>query len=213
LDVLIGWPGGDWQATAQLAATLVGGYMFILWASSVLWVFRDIRQRTRDPVSQLTAVVISIVFPFVSLPIYAALRPSETLHDAYLRLLEREVLLYELGTLQGGSEPRRTGSQASSTAAAALAAEVVAAVPAAPAAQPAAGGSPLITRPVRKSVEASRPAPAARETPRTPPPTETPSRQSNESQQANQSQPARDSRSTNESPQPQGDPQVANESQ
>lgn len=110
LDVLIGWPGGDWQATARLAATLVGGYLFILWVTSVLWVYRDIQQRTHDPVSQLISVAISIVFPMVSLPIYTALRPTETLHDAYLRLLEREVLLAELWTMQGGGEPRLTTS-------------------------------------------------------------------------------------------------------
>ena len=94
-----------------MAGTLVGGYLIVLWATSVLWVYRDIRSRTRDPVSQLTAVAISIVFPLVSLPIYAALRPPETLQDAYLRLLEREVLLSELGSIQE-SEPRRpTGGE------------------------------------------------------------------------------------------------------
>lgn len=111
MDALIGWPGGDWQSTARLAGTLVGGYLIVLWATSVLWVYRDIRSRTRDPVSQLTAVAISIVFPLVSLPIYAALRPPETLQDAYLRLLEREVLLSELGSIQE-TEPRRpTGGE------------------------------------------------------------------------------------------------------
>lgn len=111
MDALIGWPGGDWQATARLVSTLVGGYLIVLWATSVLWVYRDIRARTRDPVSQLTAVAISIVFPLVSLPVYAALRPPETLQDAYLRLLEREVLLSELGSIQE-TEPRRpTGGQ------------------------------------------------------------------------------------------------------
>ena len=107
MDALIGWPGGDWQATARLAATLVGGYLFVLWATSVLWVYRDIQSRTRDPVSQLTAVAIAIVFPLVSLPIYAALRPPETLQDAYLRLLEREVLLSELGAIQQEGTTRR----------------------------------------------------------------------------------------------------------
>ena len=108
MDALIGWPGGEWQATARMAGTLVGGYLLVLWATSVLWVYRDIRSRTRDPVSQLTGVAISIVFPLVSLPIYAALRPPETLQDAYLRLLEREVLLSELGSIEQ-SEPRRPG--------------------------------------------------------------------------------------------------------
>ena len=108
MEALIGWPGGEWQATARMSATLVGGYMLVLWATSVLWVYRDIRSRTRDPVSQLTAIAISIVFPLVSLPIYMALRPPETLQDAYLRLLEREVLLSELGSIEQ-SEPRRPG--------------------------------------------------------------------------------------------------------
>ena len=165
LDVLIGWPGGDWQATARLAATLVGGYLFILWATSVLWVYRDIQQRTRDPVSQLTAVAISIVFPLVSLPIYAALRPPETLQDAYLRLLEREVLLSELGTMQGGGEPRRATSRAASTAVAAPA--VPAAAPASPLARaarpvpepparPTGAATPVPPRPVPARPEASR---------------------------------------------------------
>jgi len=124
LDVLIGWPGGDWQSTARLAATLVGGYLFILWATSVLWVYRDIQQRTRDPVSQLTAVAIALVFPLVSLPIYAALRPTETLQDSYLRLLEREVLLSELGELQSGGEPRRVAGRAKPVATNSAAANV-----------------------------------------------------------------------------------------
>jgi hypothetical protein len=111
LDALIGWPGGDWQSTARLAGTLVGGYLIVLWATSVLWVYRDIRSRTRDPVSQLTAVAIATVFPLVSLPVYAALRPPETLQDAYLRLLEREVLLSELGSIHE-AEPRRPGGGA-----------------------------------------------------------------------------------------------------
>ncbi len=106
LDVLIGWPGGDWQATVRLVATVVGGYLFVLWATSVLWVYRDIRSRTRDPISQLTAVVITVAFPLVSLPVYVALRPTETLQDSYLRLLEREVLLSELGAMQEGTVSR-----------------------------------------------------------------------------------------------------------
>jgi hypothetical protein len=158
LDVLIGWPGGDWQATAQLAATLVGGYLFILWTTSVLWVYRDIQQRTRDPVSQLTAVAISIVFPLISLPIYAALRPTETLQDSYLRLLEREVLLSELGAMQGSGEPRRATGRATSTAAQAA--------PAAAATQPVTsqaatsrGGAPVVgdSPPARTT---TRPEPA-----------------------------------------------------
>lgn len=100
MDVLIGWPGGDWQSTARMAGVLVGGYLLVLWVTAVLWVFRDIRSRTRDLASQLTAVTISIMFPLISLPIYVALRPPETLQSSYIRLLEREVLLTELGSIE-----------------------------------------------------------------------------------------------------------------
>lgn len=164
MDVLIGWPGGDWQATARLAATLVGGYLFILWATSVLWVYRDIQQRTRDPVSQLTAVAISIVFPLVSLPIYAALRPPETLQDAYLRLLEREVLLSELGTMQGSNEPRRATNRAPSPAngASATAPPVApAAAPESPSARSASPASPEPARSRQSTAESRRAAAAA----------------------------------------------------
>lgn len=102
MDVLIGWPGGDWQSTARMAGILVGGYLLVLWVTTVLWVFRDIRSRTHDLASQLTAVTISIMFPLISLPIYVALRPPETLQSSYIRLLEREVLLTELGVMEQG---------------------------------------------------------------------------------------------------------------
>ena len=74
----------------------------MLWVTTVLWVFRDIRSRTHDLASQLTAVTISIMFPLISLPIYVALRPPETLQSSYIRLLEREVLLTELGVMEQG---------------------------------------------------------------------------------------------------------------
>ena len=50
LDVLVGWPGGDWQTTAKIAGTLTVAYLLLIWLASVLWAFRDIRSRSADPV-------------------------------------------------------------------------------------------------------------------------------------------------------------------
>ena len=58
LDALIGWPGGDWQTTLKLAATLTVAYLLLLWLASVLWSFRDMRARTLDPVSQIIGVAL-----------------------------------------------------------------------------------------------------------------------------------------------------------
>ncbi len=99
MDVLIGWPGGDWQATARLAATLVIGYLALMWLASVIWTYRDISSRTRDPISQAVMLSIVVVLPIVGLPIYMALRPAETLQQAYDREIEQEAILADIQTL------------------------------------------------------------------------------------------------------------------
>jgi RNA polymerase subunit RPABC4/transcription elongation factor Spt4 len=90
------WPGGSWEATARIAAAIVGIYLAILWLSIVVWTYRDIRDRSRDLLFQVVAVLISLMFPFISLPVYLIIRPRETLAEAYDRTLEEETLLQEL---------------------------------------------------------------------------------------------------------------------
>lgn len=99
MDALIGWPGGDWQATARLAATLVIGYIALMWLASVIWTYRDIASRTRDPISQAVMLSIVVVLPIIGLPIYMALRPTETLQQAYDREIEQEAILADIQTL------------------------------------------------------------------------------------------------------------------
>ena len=96
MDVLIGWPGGGWQASARLFSALFGAYLLVLWLASILWAYRDIRARSDDPVSHLIGVTIATIFPIVGLPVYLILRPAETLTAAYERQLEQDTLLTEL---------------------------------------------------------------------------------------------------------------------
>ena len=96
MDVLIGWPGGDWRATTTLAATIVAGYLALIWVTTVLWTYRDIRARSRDLLSQLIGVALVTALPLVGIPLYLVLRPSDTLQQAYDRQLEQEAILSDL---------------------------------------------------------------------------------------------------------------------
>lgn len=107
MDVLIGWPGGGWQASARLFSGLLGAYLLLLWLASILWVYRDIRERSDDPVTHIVGVAIAVIFPIVGLPIYMILRPGETLNAAYESQLERDALLSELHSINACPNCRR----------------------------------------------------------------------------------------------------------
>jgi RNA polymerase subunit RPABC4/transcription elongation factor Spt4 len=83
-------------------ASVVGGvWALLLWLSVVVWVYRDVRDRTRDSSLQVLSVfVVLTFFPGFNLPglsLYLLMRPRETLEEAYARSLEEEALLRELG--------------------------------------------------------------------------------------------------------------------
>lgn len=89
-------PEGNWQDILRLVILIFGTYWAILWFSAIIWTFRDIRERTRDPISQAISVLLVLLFSIPGLFIYLILRPRETLAEAYERSLEEEALLQEL---------------------------------------------------------------------------------------------------------------------
>ncbi|MDA1004473.1 MAG: zinc ribbon domain-containing protein, partial [Chloroflexi bacterium] len=107
MDVLIGWPGGDLTGTLRLVGIVIFIYAFVLWVASVLWAYKDIRSRTRDPIAQGVGVSIAALFPLVGLPVYFVLRPSETLAEAYARGLEQEAILSDLHAISSCPNCRR----------------------------------------------------------------------------------------------------------
>lgn len=86
---------------AILAALVGGVWALLLWLSIIVWVYRDIRDRTRDLGLQVLAVfIVMMFFPGFNIPglaLYMMLRPRETLEEAYARSLEEEALLREIG--------------------------------------------------------------------------------------------------------------------
>lgn len=80
----------------QLLVAIAVGYALLVWLAMVVWVFRDIRDRTRDPFAQVFSVLIVLAFNLPGLLVYLIVRPRETLAEAYERSLEEEALLQEL---------------------------------------------------------------------------------------------------------------------
>lgn len=93
---LIGWPGGSLESTLKLGGLLLVSYALVLWLSAVVWVYRDVRNRTSDQASQLIAVLLVALFNLPGLIVYLVIRPPATLADAYERSLEAESILHEL---------------------------------------------------------------------------------------------------------------------
>ena len=90
------WPGGSWEATAKYVIAITVLYMAAIWLTLVFWTYRDIRQRTRDPILQATAVLLVLVFFLPGHWIYLIVRPRSTLAEMYERSLEEEALLQDL---------------------------------------------------------------------------------------------------------------------
>lgn len=76
----------------QIFGVLIGAYLVLIWAASVLWTYRDIRRRSEDVSVQVLAVSLVLLLPFAGIPLHLILRPPQTLAEKYERELEQEYL-------------------------------------------------------------------------------------------------------------------------
>ncbi len=90
------WDDGVWQDALTVAMIVVVAYFLVLWIGALVWTYRDIQTRTRDPYAQLIAVLVVLLFNLPGVPLYMVLRPKETLAEAYDRRLGSEALLQEI---------------------------------------------------------------------------------------------------------------------
>lgn len=81
---------------ATVFVAILGALLAAVWLSLVIWAFRDMRLRSRDPIAQLFAALVVAILPIAGIVIYLILRPPETLAQAYERALEEEALLQEI---------------------------------------------------------------------------------------------------------------------
>ena len=70
-----------------------GAFLAALWLSLVIWTYRDIRRRARDPLARILAVLVVAVLFLPGIVVYLILRPARTLEEEYQRTLEEEALL------------------------------------------------------------------------------------------------------------------------
>ena len=76
--------------------TISGAVISATWLGLILWTWRDMRQRSRDPLAQIAASLMVAVLGIFGIVIYVMLRPTETLTEAYERSLEEEALLQNI---------------------------------------------------------------------------------------------------------------------
>jgi RNA polymerase subunit RPABC4/transcription elongation factor Spt4 len=68
-------------------------FLAALWLSLIFWTYRDIRARTREPLTRILAAAVTAVLFLPGVVIYLILRPARTLEDEYQQTLEEEALL------------------------------------------------------------------------------------------------------------------------
>jgi len=90
------WDDGVWQDALAVAIIIVVAYLIVMWIAALIWTYRDIGARTRDPMTQTVSVLTVLIFNLPGLFLYLILRPKDTLADRYDRQLEAEALLHEI---------------------------------------------------------------------------------------------------------------------
>ena len=83
-----------------LVLTAFGGaFLAALWIALVIWTYRDIRSRARDPLVQILSALLVAVLNLPGVLVYLILRPTRTLEEEYQHTLEEETLLQALEDL------------------------------------------------------------------------------------------------------------------
>ena len=90
------WEDGGWQDAAIVAAIILIAYALVMWVGALVWTYRDMQARSRDPFMHVIAVLVVLVFNLPGIMLYMVLRPKETLAELYDRQLGSEALLHEI---------------------------------------------------------------------------------------------------------------------
>jgi RNA polymerase subunit RPABC4/transcription elongation factor Spt4 len=88
----------------QLAIQAIVIYLIILWLAGAYWAFRDMQQRTENPILPYVAASFIIIFTPIFFPlaifVYKIIRPHEKIGEVYERNLAEEALLAEVESIK-----------------------------------------------------------------------------------------------------------------
>lgn len=80
-----------------LVLTAFGGaFLAALWIALIVWTYRDIHARARDPLVQILSTLLVAILNLPGVLVYLILRPSRTIEEEYQHTLEEESLLQAL---------------------------------------------------------------------------------------------------------------------
>jgi RNA polymerase subunit RPABC4/transcription elongation factor Spt4 len=92
------------SAVVQLLGIAIFVYLSIVWLAAAFWAFRDMHDRTENPVLPYLAAGLIILFsPFLfvfGVLVYRIVRPAERLGEVYERNLAEEALLAEVESVR-----------------------------------------------------------------------------------------------------------------
>ena len=93
LFIIVESPVFDWVIVGILV------YLGVLWFALIVWVARDVVNRTNNVLFQIFAILLNIFLPVFGLLVYLIIRPARTLLEKYYEEAE-----YQLLSEQGGTE-------------------------------------------------------------------------------------------------------------
>ncbi len=86
-------------------------YLALLWLALVIWVARDIVNRSNNLLVQVFYILLNLLFPVFGLILYLVLRPQRTLLEKYYDEVEHE--FFEEFQEQSSQKPKRAASSPS----------------------------------------------------------------------------------------------------
>ena len=79
-----------------IAVGFAAAFLSALWLSIIIWTYRDIRRRARDPLARILAVLVVTVLFLPGVLVYLILRPQRTQEEEFQQTLEEEALLQSI---------------------------------------------------------------------------------------------------------------------
>jgi hypothetical protein len=76
-----------------IATGFSAAFAAALWLSLIIWTYRDIRRRSRDPLLRILAVLVVTILFLPGVLVYLILRPARTQEEEFQQTLEEEALL------------------------------------------------------------------------------------------------------------------------